>query len=449
MEKILVVGGNAAGLTAASRAKRIDPRLRITVVEKLPQISYSTCGLPYFIARQVRANDLISYTPEDFQKERGIEVLTNVQIDAVIPGRKRAEGTRLDTGEKVEFSFDRLLIATGVKPKLPDIPGTDLANVFTMLNLPDALHLAETLPYAQQVAIVGGGYVGLEMAECLHAAGKQVHLFESSPQVMPSIDRDMAQIVEYELRRFGVNLSVGARVLALVGEKGRVNGVKAAAGLGVTPADVVLVDTGVAPNVDLARDAGIQISVSGAITVDSHMETSMPNVYAAGNCAETYCAIRKRPVLSFLGTAAAKQGRVAGENLAARRTKFFGTVGTTVLKVFDLAVARTGLSLNEAAEEGISVAAGRIEAPDRASYYPNAKKLWVKLIVERESRKLIGAQVVGYGDASKRIDVAAAAITAGMRIDDVAQLDLAYTPPFGSLWDPLIIAAQAVMKELA
>jgi NADPH-dependent 2,4-dienoyl-CoA reductase/sulfur reductase-like enzyme len=201
--------------------------------------------------------------------------------------------------------------------------------------------------------------------------------------------------------------------------------------------------------VDLARDAGIQIGVSGAITVDSHMETSMPNVYAAGNCAETYCAIRKRPVLSFIGTAAAKQGRVAGENLAARRTKFFGTVGTTVLKVFDLAVARTGLSLSEAAEEGISVAAGRIEAPDRASYYPTAKKLWVKLIVERESRKLIGAQVVGYGDASKRIDVAAAAITAGMRIDDVAQLDLAYTPPFGSLWDPLIIAAQAVMKELA
>ena len=448
MEKILVIGGNDAGLAAASRTRRLDPRLDITVVEKLPHIAYSTCGVPYFIAGMVQSKELIAYTPGEFEKERDIKVETNVRIETIVPGKKRAEGTRVDTGEKVEFAFDRLLIATGVRPRNPDIPGMDLANVFSVLNLQDGIELKETLGAVSSVAIVGGGYVGLEMAECLHAIGKKVHLFESHPQVMPSIDRDMAQIVEYELLRFGVKLSVGARVLALVGEKGRVNGLKAAAGLGVVPADLVLIDTGVEPNVEVAREAGVQIGVTGAVAVDSHMETSLPNIYAAGNCAEMYCAIRRRPILSFSGTVAAKQGRVAGDNLAARRSKFLGAVNTSILKVFDLAVARTGLSMKEAADEGRPVVSARIEASDRASYYPMAGKIWVKLIVERESRKLVGAQAVGYGDAAKRIDIAATAITAGMRIDELSQLDLAYSPPYASLWDPFLVAAQAVMKDL-
>jgi NADPH-dependent 2,4-dienoyl-CoA reductase/sulfur reductase-like enzyme len=179
------------------------------------------------------------------------------------------------------------------------------------------------------------------------------------------------------------------------------------------------------------------------------METNVPGIFAAGNCAETFCAIRKRPVLHYIGTVAAKQGRVAGENMAARRTKFLGAIGTTVVKVFDLAVARTGLCSDDAAAGSIPVVSARIEAWDRAAYYPTARKLWVKLIAERESRKLIGAQVVGYGDASKRIDVAATAITAGIRVDELAQLDLAYSPPYGNLWDPLLIAAQNVLRKLS
>jgi len=188
--------------------------------------------------------------------------------------------------------------------------------------------------------------------------------------------------------------------------------------------------------------------LAGGIAVNSSMETSVPAIYAAGNCAETYCLIRRRPVLSYLGTVAAKQGRIAGENLAARRTKFAGAIGTTVLKVFDLAVARTGLSTREAAQEGLPVVAARIEALDRSAYYPGARKLWVKLIAERDSRKLLGAQVLGYGDAARRIDVAAAAITSGLRVDEIAQLDLAYSPPYGSLWDPLLIAAQTLMRKM-
>lgn len=449
MEKILIIGGNAAGLTAASRAKRLDPRLSVTVVEKGPSISYSTCGIPYFLAKMVGAADLISYTPESFEKERGIHVQNNTRIDEIIPSRKRVTGTRTDTGERVELAYDRLLIATGVKPRLPDIPGTSLKNVFPLTNLDDALRINEAIGSVQRTAIIGAGYVGLEMAESLHALGKSIHLYEKEPHVLPGMDADMAQIIEYELQRFGISLSTNAKVLALTGSEGRVTGVKAASGLGIQPADMVLLDTGVEPNVELARGAGIQIGVTGAISVNAHMETNVPAIFAAGNCVEAWCPIRKRPVLNYIGTVAAKQGRVAGENLAAARLRFHGAIGTTVLKVFDLAAARTGLCTDEAAAESIPIISARIEAPDRAVYYPGARKIWVKLIVERESRKLVGAQVVGYGDASKRIDVAATAITAGLRVDELAQLDLAYSPPYGNLWDPLLIAAQAVLRKLS
>jgi len=448
VEKILIIGGNAAGLTAASRAKRIDARLDVTVLEQGPTISYSTCGIPYFVSKMVSSEDLVSYTPESFEKERGIRVHNNTRIDQLVPSRKRALGVRRDTGERVEFGYDRLLIATGVKPKLPDIPGTSLKNVFTLTNLEDALRINEAATAAQRVAIIGAGYVGLEMAESLHALGKAVHLYERESHVLPGIDDDMARIIEYELRRFGVALSTSANVVALTGTEAGVSGIKAASGLGIHPADMVLLDTGVLPQVDLARNAGIQIGLTGAISVNAHMETNVPGIFAAGNCAETLCAIRRRPVLNYIGTVAAKQGRVAGENMAARRTKFPGAIGTTVLKVFDLAVARTGLCSGEAAAENIPIVSARIEAADKAGYYPDARKVWIKLIVERESRKVIGAQAVGYGDASKRIDIAATAVTAGMRVDELAQLDLAYAPPFGTLWDPVLVAAHAVLRQM-
>jgi NADPH-dependent 2,4-dienoyl-CoA reductase/sulfur reductase-like enzyme len=447
--KIVIIGGNAAGLTAASRAKRIDPGLDVTVFEKGPHISYSTCGIPYYLAKIVSENDLVSYTPESFEKERGIKVHNNTRVDEISASRKIVKTTRTDTGEQAEYSYGRLLLATGVKPKIPDIPGTDLKNVFTLLDLQDAIRLNDALTNATRVAVLGAGYVGLEMAESLQSLGKAVQLYEREPHVLPGIDPDIGQIIEYELRRFGVQVSVNANVLALVGSDGRLTGVKAASGLGIHPADMALLDTGVVPNVGLASVAGIQIGLTGGVSVDPYMETNVPGIFAAGNCAETFCAIRRRPVLNYIGTVAAKQGRVAGENMAARRTKFMGAIGTTVLKVFDLAVARTGLSSQDAVRESMPVVAARVEAWDRAAYYPTARKIWVKLIAERESRKVIGAQAAGYADASKPIDVAAAAITSGMRVDELAQLDLAYSPPYGNLWDPLLIAAQAVLRKMA
>ena len=449
MGQIVIIGGNAAGLTAASRAKRIDPRLNVTVLEKGPHISYSTCGIPYYLAKMVSAADLVAYTPESFERERGIKVHNYTRVDEISPSRKRVMATRTDTGEHAEFSYERLLIATGVRSKLPGIPGTDFKNVFTIVDLQDALQLNEALQNSTRVAVIGAGYVGLEMVECLKTLGKTVHLYEREPHVLPGLDGDMAQIVEYELQRFGIRLSVSAKVLALVGSDDRVVGVKTASGLGIDPADVALLDTGVVPNVELAREAGVQIGLTGGISVNTYMETNVPSIFAAGNCAETFCAVRKRPVLHYIGTVAAKQGRVAGDNMAARRTKFHGALGTTVLKVFDLAVARTGLCSEDAAAESMPVVSARIEAWDRAAYYPTARKLWVKLIAERESRRLIGAQVAGYGDASKRIDVACAAITSGMRVEELVQLDLAYSPPYGNLWDPLLIAAQAVLRKMS
>ena len=448
MPKIVVIGGNAAGLTAASRARRLDPRLEITVLEKGPYISYSTCGIPYYVAGDVSAEQLLSFSPARLLSERNIEARTNVEIEEVLPSRKRVFGRRIDTGERISEQFDRLLIATGVKPRTSQIPGTGLGNVFSVTTLEDAVRFRSALERLRKIAIVGGGYVGLEMAESLRRVGKQVTIFERQNQVMPSMDADMARIVEYELNRHGVGLRISTPVEALVGNDDHVTGVKAKGALGLEPSDAVLLDTGVGPNTDLAETAGIRTGPTGAIAVSEYMETNVPGIFAAGNCAEAFCLLRRRPILHHIGTVAAKQGRIAGENLAGRRSKFAGTVGTTILKVFDLAVGRTGLSLDEASAERIPTVSARIEALDHAAYYPDAGKIWIKLIVDRESRKLIGAQSAGYGDVSKRIDVAATAIMTSMTVDDLSQLDLAYTPPYGSLWDPLIVAAQAVLREL-
>ena len=314
MEKIVVIGGNAAGMTAASRARRLDPRLDITVLEKSPFISYSTCGIPYFLADEVSSEDLINFTPGTLRQERNIEAHTQVHVDSVLPSQKRVIAHRLDTGESVSFAFDRLLLATGVKPRLPDVPGTSLENVFGITTLEDAIRARKALDAARTVVIVGGGYVGLEMAESLRKMGKEVTIYEQSAQVLSSIDPDMSRIVEYELRRHGVAVRTGSRVEALVGEANRVTGIKAEGTLGFHPSEAVMLDTGVVPNAELSAEAGVRVGRTGSIAVNEYMETNVPGIFAAGNCAEAFCILRRRPVLQHIGTVAAKQGRVAGEN---------------------------------------------------------------------------------------------------------------------------------------
>lgn len=445
--RIVIIGGNAAGMTAASRAKRLDSRLEVTILEKGPLISYSTCGIPYYIAEEVRSNDLVRFTPGTLRAERGIEAQVELEVETVLPSRKRVLGRRRDTGEFLEFPFDRLLLATGVRALDPGIPGTSLDGVFSLLSLADAIRVRPQLDRAHKIAIVGGGYVGLEMAEAMRKRGKAVTVFEKKAYVLPSTDPDMSRIVEYELRRHGVELRLATPVEALIGKDSQVTAVKTAGSLGLSPADAVMLDVGVTPNVELCAKAGIRLGETGGVAVNEYLETSVPSVFAAGNCAETYCRLRQRPILHHIGTVAAKQGRVAGDNLAGRRTTFDGTVGTTLLKVFELAVGRVGLSTVEADGEQIKTVSARIEALDRASYFPGARKVWIKLIADRDSRRLIGAQAVGYGDVPKRIDVAATAIMSSMTVHELSQLDLSYTPPYGSLWDPLLVAAQALLRQ--
>jgi NADPH-dependent 2,4-dienoyl-CoA reductase/sulfur reductase-like enzyme len=447
-DTIVVVGGNAAGLTAASRARRLDPRLRITVLERTPSAAYSTCGIPYFLAGDVPHESLISMTPAAFLRERDIEVATSVEVDSLLPSRRVVVGHRTDTGESLTFRFDRLLLATGAKAAVPDIPGTDLPGVFSILNLEDALRSRPRLDAARRVGIVGAGYVGVEMAEALRRMGKEVTLYEQRRGVLSALDPDMSRIVEYELERHGVSVRTGARVTSLVGGNNGVEGVRTGGSLGVCPADAVLLDTGVEPNSSLALPAGIHLGASGGIAVDAYMETNLPGIFAAGNCVETVSLLRGRPAPEHLGTVAAKQGRVAGENLAGRRTRYQGSVGTTILRAFDLGIGKTGLNAEEAASEQIPHVSARIEALDRAGYFPGARKIWIKLLASRDTGRVLGVQAVGYGDVARRLDVAATAITAGLSTDQLAHLDLAYTPPFGSLWDPLHVAAQAVLRKL-
>ena len=446
--RIVIIGGNAAGMTAASRAKRLDPRLDVTVLEKGPFISYSTCGIPYFMADEVSSDALVAFTPARLKQKRDIEARVHAHVEAVHPSRKRVEVRRQDTGERLTFPFDRLVLATGVRPAHPGIPGTSLENVFSITSLEDAVRIRPSLDGAERVAIVGGGYVGLEMAEALRKKNKTVTIFEQRDHVMPGVDADMARIIEYELLRHEVKLRTGIPVEALVGEGKFVTGVKTRGSTGASPADAVMLDTGVVPNVELSREAGVRLGATGGIAVSEYMETNVPGIFAAGNCAEAYCMLRQRPILHHIGTVAAKQGRVVGDNLTGKRSKFPGTVGTTILKVFDLGVGRVGLTSSEASAERMRPVSVRIEALDRASYASGAGKIWIKLIADPDSRRLIGAQSIGYGDVSKRIDVAATAIMTSMTLQDLSQLDLSYTPPYGSLWDPLLVAAQALLKKL-
>ena len=446
--RIVIIGGNAAGMSAASRAKRLDPRLDVTVLEKSGFISYSTCGIPYFMADEVSSDDLVTFTPARLKQERDIEAQVHAHVAAVHPSRKRVEVRREDTGQTLTFPFDRLLLATGVRPAPPDIPGTSLENVFSIASLDDAIRIRPALDSAEKVAIVGGGYVGLEMAEALRKKNKSVTIFEQGDHLMPGVDADMARIIEYELLRHEVNVRTGIPVEALTGDAKHVTGVKIRGSANPFPTDAVMLDTGVVPNVELSREAGIRLGATGGVAVSEYMETNVPGIFAAGNCAEAYCILRRRPVLHHIGTVAAKQGRVAGDNLTGKRTKFSGTVGTTILKVFDLAVGRVGLTSIEASAERMRTASVRIEAMDRASYSPGAGKIWIKLIADSDSRKLIGAQSIGYGDVSKRIDVAATAIMSSMTVNELSQLDLSYTPPYGSLWDPILVAAHALLKKM-
>ncbi len=450
-ERVLIVGGNAAGMTAASRAKRLDASLFVHVLEAGPRIAYSICGLPYALAGVVgHIDDLVLFTPESLKNERGVDATLSHNVTEIVPSRRAVVVEDTSTGDRKSLPYDKLVLATGYRPRRLRVEGGELKGVFTASRLSDGEAIRDWLheTQARRAVLVGAGYVGLEMAESLTKRGLEVTLVEADAQVFPSLDPDMAALVEAELERRAVRVLTSRQVKRIVGNRGSVEAVELTKGSLRLSAEVVFVDIGVEPSVELASAASITLGPSGAIAVDDHMETSQHGVYAAGNCVETLHLVSGRPTPIPLGTVAVKQGRVAGENVAGRRTRFRGAVGTSIVKVFGLVAARTGLSSREARAAGFSTVEATIGGRFQAHYFGDGAPATVKVIAEQGSGRLLGGQIVGSAEGAMGIDVLATVLTAGMSVSEASQLDLAYAPPVGALWNPLLVAMNQVKKKV-
>lgn len=452
--RILIVGGVAAGMKTAARIRRLDPKAEVLVIERGPHLSYGACALPYYLEGLFENLDEVRMTAAGavrdegfFRKVKGVEVRSGWEALAIDRSGKRLRLRELDSGREEELAYDQLVLATGNRPILPPLPGIELQGVVPLKSMEDAAALDRLASSARQAVIVGGGLIGLEVAEALIKRGLAVTLLEMKDQVLASaLDFGMACLVHRELRRQGVALRLGEPLQALEGEEGRVTTVRTARG--TYAADLVLMAIGVRPETTLAREAGLEIGPSGAIAVDERMCTSDPAIYAAGDCAEATDLLSGRKVYVPLGSTANKQGRVVANNLCGRPEHFPGILGSLIVKVFDLNVARTGLSEEDAQLLGFAPVAMLAPAPDKAHIYPGAKPITIKLIADRSSRRLLGAQIVGFGDVAKRIDTLVAALSFGASVDQLAQLDLAYAPPFSSAMDPLHQAANALRNKL-
>jgi len=430
--RLLVIGGVAAGLSAAARARRLDPGLEIVVLERGATVSYGACGLPYFVEGRVRrAEQLIVHTPEYFRKERNITVRTGAAVVSIAHPRREV---LLESGERVHY--DRLVVATGARPRT-NIPGADLPHVFTLHTLDDAERLGNYLHARRprRAVVIGGGYIGLEAADALRRRGLAVTVLEQSPFVLHREDAALTGMVRERLERFRVELRTNTPVPGIEPD-----------GVAGIPCDLVILAAGLRPNVEIAVEAGIEVGRTGALSVDDRMQTNLAGVYAAGDCAEALHLITERPAYIPLGTTANKMGRVAGANAAGRPERFGGVVGTAIVSVFGMGAGITGLSADQARREGFSPTSARITAPSRAGYF-GGKPLTVELVADAGTHRLIGGSVCGEEGAEGRINVIATALHNRMRVEDMEQLDLAYAPPFATVWDPVLVAAQQWLKQ--
>ncbi|HEY0172613.1 MAG TPA: FAD-dependent oxidoreductase [Pyrinomonadaceae bacterium] len=448
-EGLVIVGGVAAGLAAAMEARRASPDLPVTVFERTGDISYGACGLPYVVAGLIPTPDsLVVHTPEHFRERHRIEVRTNCEALELLPSKsvlRVREG-----GAEREVGYGSLVLATGATAVCPPLQGRELEGVFVLRHLRDGRRLLRFLDNVRPrtAVVVGAGYIGLEMAEAFRTRGIKTTLVESSETVMGALGGRARDIVADELRANGVGVTFGERVTGFEGAGGRVARVLTDAGR-VLEADIVSVGVGVRPEVALAIAAGIEVGESGAVTTDERQRTSAPGVYAAGDCCEVLHRVSGRRVWHPLGQPAVRQGWVAGANAAgdpAREARYAGVVGTNVVKVFGLEAAQTGLSLEEASEAGFDASETEGETHSRAGYYPGGSKIYTRLVADARGR-LLGAQMVGREGVAHRVDVYAAALHAGLKVEDVERLDLAYAPPFAPTIDPIIRAAHRARKK--
>ncbi len=443
-------GGDEGGLSRA----RLDPNLEVTIYGEEPDVSISECGLPYLLSGTVeRREDLVARTPEKFA-EKGIEALVGHRVEEIEPEAKKLVVRDLKTGETFEDSYDRLIVCTGAKPFVPPIDGADLDGVFALRFLTDTdrimRHIREHSP--KKAVVVGGGYIGLEVAENLTALGMEVSLVETADGLAGAFDPEVGEKVEEHVREKGVRVFTGAPVEAFVGDGpfgGRVRALRF--GEREIEAEIAILGIGVRPEVSLAKAAGAEIGETGAIRVDGHLKTSLPDVWAAGDCVESTDLVTGGPTWVPLGDTANQMGRVAGTNAALGDgaggvLEFPGVLGTGIFKVFDLAVAKTGLSEEQAEDAGLTPVAASVKTVSTASYYPGGKKGFLKLITDAETGRLVGAEAVGE-TADKLVDICATAIWGGLSYPDLVNLDLAYAPPFGPALSPVIQAASVLANE--
>ncbi|KXK63087.1 flavoprotein oxidoreductase [Micromonospora rosaria] len=453
-ERLIVIGGDAAGMSAASQARRRRGRndLEIVAFERGHFTSYSACGIPYWIGGLVPERDqLIARAPQTFRDEYDIDVRLQHEVTAIDLGRREVVARDLAGGGEVRAGFDTLVYAVGATPRLPDWARSGVAGVFGVQTLDDGAALRDWLeaePRPRRAVVVGGGYIGVEMAEALVQRGLDVTLVERGEQPMSTVDDDMAVLVAAAMRGVGIEIRTGVEVTGLTEQDGRVSAV--VTDDGPLPADVVVLGLGVRPNTALAEAAGLPLGPSGGVQVDRRMRVlGVPGVWAAGDCVETLHRVSGLPVHVPLGTHANKQGRVAGINIGGGYATFPGVIGTAVTKVCELEVGRTGLRERDAHAAGFEFVSVVIESTNRAGYYPGARPMTVKLIAERPSGRLLGAQIVGWSEAAKRIDALAVALWNGMTVDDMTALDLGYAPPYAPVWDPVLVAARTAVDALA
>ena len=449
---LVVIGGIAAGTKAASRARRVDPDLEITIYQEEPEISISECGLPYLLSGVVESRDeLVARTPEKFA-EKDVEVFVRHRVQRIDPENKTLIVRDLTTDEEYKVSYDRLIISTGAKAVLPPIDGADLNGVFALRFLTDAdaiiKYVREHSP--ERAAIIGGGYIGLELAENLKEIGMDVSVLEAEDRVAGDYGPEVAEKVEEHVKEKGVAVVTRAQVEEFLGDdKGRVKAVRFDDE--ELEAELVIVGVGIKPCVELAEEAGAEIGATGAIRVDKYLRTSLPEVWAAGDCVESANLLTGEPTWVPLGDTANQMGRVAGTNAAqgfagVDALQFPGVLGTGVFKVFDLGVAKTGLSEKDAEEAGYDVVTAALESKSKAGYYPGGGEVFVKFIADGATGRLIGAEIAGAG-ADKYVDICATAIWGKLSYPDLINLDLAYAPPFGPVLSPIIQAASILANE--
>jgi NADPH-dependent 2,4-dienoyl-CoA reductase/sulfur reductase-like enzyme/rhodanese-related sulfurtransferase len=452
--KVVIIGGVAAGPKTAAKIARLDPEAEVTVLEKGKFLSYAGCGLPYYVSGVVKEQKALMSTPigvvrdaDFFQKVKNVKVLTETEALEIDRAGKRVRARRAGEASDFWLAYDKLVIATGAKPIIPPIPKANLANISTLHSLPDAERIKAWLAQAKarDVVMIGGGLIGVEAVEAVFDYDCRVTLVEMLPQVLPMLDWEMARLVERHMDLNGVKVLTNTKVTAFEGDD-VVTGVLTSRGR--LPADLVVLGIGVRPNVDLARAAGLQIGLTGAIKVDEAMRTSDLEIYAAGDCIESTNLVTGKPCYVPMGSTANKQGRVAAINICGGQDEFPGVLGSTVCKVFDFCVARTGLTEAAARQHGYEPITVLVPDTDQPHYMPTAKSVVIKLVVDARTRKLLGAQAVGPGAGDKRMDVAAMAITAGMTVDQLAKADLCYAPPYSPALDNIITAANVARNKL-